>query len=183
MDKEDKKVEVELKIIKNRVPENFDIKWKCWENFPGSEEEKELDKKLDIKKQKATDIADKYICYHEEKYCRPNGIGYCALPVLQFLWGKPWDNMAENFLASLRPSAVRVSYGSLTSDAHTWRITVILENDKRTIKKIEQEVEVGLTGCRYGTDVIDYINGRESKKDTGTFIINTNAIKKLNIYK
>lgn len=73
--------------------------------------------------------------------------GFAFLPVLDYLVGQPWSLMALNLVASLRPSAVRVVKAStVTLDARGWRVTVMLEEDDRTIRSIHQEVSVGLVG-------------------------------------
>ncbi len=91
-------------------------------------------------------------------YCEGNGRhyenysdkgGYMTLPVLPFLAGQPWDNLALNLVHSLRPSAVRVAtYAEgVKCDGKCWRVTVHLQKDNKTIGSIEQEVEVaGGTG-------------------------------------
>ena len=72
-------------------------------------------------------------------------IGFSCLPVLPALVGKKWDCIALAFVHSLRPSAIRVIVydGCGTLDAWDWRVTVYLNVDM-TIRRIEQEVEVGL---------------------------------------
>lgn len=87
------------------------------------------------------------------------GYGWCVLPVLHFLWGRPWDDAAKNCLRSLRPSSVRTSRGEIKSDARCWRVTVYLTEDDR-VERIDQEVEVELVGCRFGADVQDYAGYR-----------------------
>lgn len=69
--------------------------------------------------------------------------GWTSIKVLPFLTGRPWDVVALAFVHALRPSYIRVIEGAETLDAMTWRITVRLNNNK-TIREIEQEVEVWL---------------------------------------
>ena len=113
--------------------------------------------KLDEKLFQATDIADQYRSSHGVELKRVNDIGFTCIPVLAFLNGKPWDNMALNYVHALRPNYIRVveHHGGITADAYSWRVTVWLQPDNRTIGRIEQEVEVGLIGCRFGDDLID----------------------------
>lgn len=84
--------------------------------------------------------------YQPESEC----FGYTCIKVLQFLYGKKWDDVSLAFVHSLRPSYIRVIENSETSDSKTWRVTVRL-NDDKTIREIEQEVEVWLPD---GSDMI-----------------------------
>lgn len=68
--------------------------------------------------------------------------GYASLPVLPYLKGHPYNDLAKRIIHSLRPSVVRVSYDYLTCDACCWRVTVMLDKDHK-IESITQEVEVG----------------------------------------
>jgi hypothetical protein len=82
---------------------------------------------------------------------------WATLPVLQFLWGRPWDAVALSFVTTLRPSKLRVTRGEVTSDARWWRVTVYLAEDDRTVRKIEQEVGAWAcpgVSCGYDLDSI-----------------------------
>jgi hypothetical protein len=68
-------------------------------------------------------------------------IGFTNIEVLSFLKGQPWDDVARAYVHGLRPSEVRVSTGTLKSNAVLWRVTVMM-NDKALITEITQEVEV-----------------------------------------
>lgn len=73
---------------------------------------------------------------------------------LQFLHGKPWDDVALGYVHGLRPSRVRVVDGGIQLDAQEWRVTVWLKEDSKTIESIDQEVQVGLPeGVRHGADL------------------------------
>lgn len=83
--------------------------------------------------------------------------GFCCVEVLHFLNGKPWDDVALAFVESLRPTHLRViSPGKGTQiDAQTWRVTVYLNDDDKTIEKIKQEVQVGLPDdVQHGGDLL-----------------------------
>ena len=72
-----------------------------------------------------------------------------VIEVLQFLYGYPLDDIALNYIQSLRPSCWRISTdGALKSDARGWRVTVHMSGDGpfARILSIEQEVHVGLRG-------------------------------------
>jgi hypothetical protein len=115
----------------------------------------------------ATDVADSYISSHGVDYeTRDHSFGWFSLPVLQELWGTPWNNAATNFLRCLRPSAVRVTTGNVTLDSMPWRVTVLLNGNRRTIQSIHQEVEVALNGFRNGSDAGSYILGRSRELES-----------------
>jgi len=96
--------------------------------------------------------------------------GYTSIRILEFLDGKRWDDIALAYVHAVRPSCIRVTTGTITLDAHTWRVTVVVD-DNNIIEKITQEVEVGLperTTCgeslrvalKYGIDSpqVDWYN-------------------------
>ena len=90
---------------------------------------------------------DDYRGMHGKRYEQPDKIGYAEFPVLTFLVGQPWDELALRCVHSLRPSMIRVTEGEETTDSQPWRVTVCLERDGHTIARIKQEVEVsGGTG-------------------------------------
>lgn len=92
-----------------------------------------------------------YRTSHAISYEPPERMGYLSLPVLQFLWGQPWDDLALNLVHSLQPSALRVIYwgGVEKTDAIRQRVTIYLNKDD-TIRSMEQEVNVGLVGQSNG---------------------------------
>jgi hypothetical protein len=126
-----------------------------------------------------TDEADKYIVYHHRKFDKNNKYGWALIPVLQDLWGRPWNNAALSFIRALRPSYVRVITDAQTCDACVWRVTVHLEKDNRTIRDIEQEVEVDLRGYRNGEDAKNYLNKKDEFLKNRNPLINPNATLKL----
>lgn len=77
--------------------------------------------------------------------------GHTSIEVLQFLYGKPWDDVALGFAHAVRPTRIRVIEDGCTQlDSQTWRLTVYLDENK-LIKRISQEVQVGLPeGCEHG---------------------------------
>lgn len=78
-------------------------------------------------------------------YVEPDGVGYTVIEVLPFLTGRPWDDVALAYVHALRPSTIRVNNSDCWKlDARNWRVSVLLESDDRTIKRISQEVAVGL---------------------------------------
>jgi hypothetical protein len=122
--------------------------------------------RLDVTRWTATDEADSYKMDAHPVPVLPE-YGWISIPVLEFLNGRPWNNAALNVVHGLRPSAIRILLptGGITADSVTWRVTVSLDADGRTIRKITQEVQVGLDGCRYGSDVTDFIDGRVPTPD------------------
>lgn len=88
--------------------------------------------------------------------------GYTVLEVLPMLKGRPWDDFALGVVHSLRPSHLRVVQGGIQLDAQTWRVTVWLNKDGQTIKRIDQEVEVGLPdGYENGGDITQELNNHD----------------------
>ncbi len=88
-------------------------------------------------------------------YKPPTRTGFLSMPVLQFLWGQPWDELAMNLVHALRPDCIRVLYwgGMETTDGRVTRVTVYLNKDG-TIRHMEQECQVGLEGkYRHGYDL------------------------------
>lgn len=77
-------------------------------------------------------------------YTPPPRTGFLTLPVLQWAWGWPLDDLTWNLVDSLRPSSVRVSTGFIATDARPWRVTIYVRGDR--VERIEQEVVVGLRG-------------------------------------
>lgn len=173
-------IKQDIIILPADDPKQLKLGWKCWETMDGKMPDgTDMDDLFQPEKCKAFDLADQYKIYHHKMYVKPDGVGYTVIPVLEFLNGKPWDNMALNFVAALRPSSIRVTTGGVTCDASTWRVTVFVETDERTIRKIEQEVQVGLHGIRNGHDASLYMRGVEIPKHQPTSIINTRGLKKL----
>lgn len=77
--------------------------------------------------------------------------GFLLLEVLSFLNGETWNEIALGYVHSLRPSHIRVVRGGTQMDAQTWRVTVHLNKDDKTIDRITQEVQVGLPDqCAHG---------------------------------
>lgn len=83
------------------------------------------------------------------KYEPPDRRGYTVINVLNFLKGRPWDDVALAYVHALRPSHIRVVIDGTQLDSQPWRVTVYLDDNK--IRAIHQEVEVGLPdGCKNG---------------------------------
>jgi hypothetical protein len=133
----------------------------------------------------ATDVADSYISSHGIAYETLEGYGWFSLPVLQELWGTPWNNAATNFLRCLRPTTVRVTTGNVTLDSMPWRVTVLLNGNRRTIQSIYQEVEVSLTGFRNGVDANNYLrdNSRELETPQPQAVVNLRGVRNLSIHR
>ena len=97
----------------------------------------------DVERASETDWADDPEGYED----RGHAGGFACIPVLEFLRGLPWNNLARNYVTALRPSRIRVTEGIIKLDAVTWRVTVWLEEDGRTIHKIDQEVGISSWGA------------------------------------
>jgi hypothetical protein len=120
---------------------------------------------------------------YEGMYAWPASQGSMSLTVLPELTGRPWNNAAANFLVSLRPSAVRVTYGAVTADSYAWRVTVTLNRDN-TIQRISQEVSVGLTGFRNGWDASNYLNSNHEPlgQPQPTAFFNPRGIRRMELF-
>lgn len=102
-----------------------------------------------------TDKADKFFGTQGSEVDKLRNKVWTSLRQLEFLSGQPWNNLALNYIMALRPSKIRVIKhgGMITCDALTWRVTVVLKEDNRTIDYIEQECEVGSIGANCGQDL------------------------------
>jgi hypothetical protein len=132
-----------------KMVEKQKMDWKVWERIGDD------DREADVAAMNATDEADRYLDNWGVTAVIPGdqSLVWLQVPMLQFLWGRPWNNMALNYVMGLRPTTIRVSSGTITCDASTWRVTVMLEKDQRTIKNIHQAVHTMGIGCRYGADL------------------------------
>lgn len=176
-----KEVEPGIKVVEI-TDASRKLNFKVFEILPGSKEADEFDASLDRAKMAATDLADAYEGSLGRFIKEPVSTGYTVIPVLEFLNGKPWDNMALNYVHGLRPSALRVTTGEITCDSHIYRVTVYVGEDKRTIKRIEQEVRVGLHGARCGSDLWNYMRGEPIPDKLPSGIINMGALKKRSFF-
>ena len=86
------------------------------------------------------------------KYVAPNRMGYTSVEHLHFLKGEPFDDRALDFIHALRPSLIRVIKDFENSDACCWRVTVYVDY-LGNIRKITQEVEVGLRTAKNGHEL------------------------------
>lgn len=122
---------------------------------------------------------------HEGMYRWPAGVGWTTKDMLPELYGRPWNNAAANFLACLRPSAVRVvgPGEGLTADSYVWRVTVLLD-EGGNIQRIYQEVEIGLVGFRNGWDASQYLAGNEEflRQPQPRGIINLEGVRRLELH-
>lgn len=93
---------------------------------------------------KGTSIADYYRDGNGKPYKSDfvGNRGYSCVRILEFLNGKPFNNVAMGYIHGFHPTKIRVSTGSVCTDARTGRVTVMLEQDNKTIKYIEQEIEI-----------------------------------------
>jgi hypothetical protein len=116
-----------------------------------------------------TDEADHYRGSCGEGFQRPDRQVFPVLPMLEFLWGKPWDNLALNVVAALRPTSLRVvgHNDEITLNSVMNRVTVWLEDDNRTIKEIDMEAVCGGIGVNTGHDLMQKLRTRQVPTDPG----------------
>lgn len=152
----------DITVLPADDPKKLRLDWVIYEIGPGETIKSMCEKRLskeefekweyetNCQRGQETNIADTYS--RDGKHVEPNsGHVWSVISCLEFLQGQPWNNLALNYVRSLRPSIIRVAgpNDSVRADAVTWRVTVILD-DKRNIRKIEQEVELGTIGVREG---------------------------------
>ncbi len=122
-----------------------------------------------------TNEADKYIGHCGRELPKPKRTISTSLPVLQHLYGMPWNNLALSAVTALRPSYLRVTSGMVTTDHRLWRVTVYLGEDGRRIRDIRQEVSLASIGCRTGHDFNYKIAGKPLPKKSSKKIIWSNS--------
>lgn len=132
------------------------------------------------------DVADTFKGSHGKKPEESRNHIWAVVPQLEFLNGQPWNNLALNYVIGLRPSAIRVTTGCVTADVYTWRVTVFLEKDERTIKRIEQECNTGTIGADCGYDLKlklhQQVSGEKIKPfDASCVYVNHYAVAKVDI--
>ena len=110
-------------------------------------------KRTSCKLNQETLDADSYKVPHHKEFEMSGCNSFISIDVLEFLWGQPWNNLALRYVSALRPSCLRVTKDFATADAHSWRVTVWLEEDDRTIRKIHQEVKADSLGATCGHDL------------------------------
>ena len=127
------------------------------------------------KRRKETDIVYQYRVYHHAEFIKPTSTGIRCVEVLQQFKGKLFNNELNNWLSTLRPSAVRVSGDmGVTLDSCPWRVTIYLEKDNKTIRKIEQEAVLGMYGHGEYKDISE-------NEPTHLCFINEEAFKKIKV--
>ncbi len=129
----------------------------------------------------STAEADQYRSTHLVQYKQPPSHSSLCLDVLQQLWGRPWDQYALNMTMAVRPTCIRVvgARQGLTADAVGWRVTVVLDEDDRTIKSIQQECHVATVGASHGHGLYKYSVGADPTPQR--LFVNTRGLKKLSL--
>lgn len=91
-------------------------------------------------------------------YPLPGPHGWTSIPVMQWLWGRLWDDDVLHMLTALRPSVVEVITGLETCDAVTWRVRVYVTEKMggHVIDEIRQSVSVALPdGVKHGAGMTE----------------------------
>ncbi len=137
-----------LDIGKNCMPESpvtiarkkpFEIEFFAYEVPPGTV--------MDLRELNAKLLADDDI----KKYEDMNGVepreelgGYTSIPVLEFLWGQPLNNLVLAYVIGLRPSKIRVGSCFLTNMCDN-RVTISIDHNssgKAFVSRISQEIRI-----------------------------------------
>lgn len=110
-----------------------------------------------------TDEADKYRGRDTKSVIKEhlNRRIFTSHKILSELNGRPWNNLALSAILMFEPSGIRVvDYnGSVTLDCVPKRITVFLQEDNRTISRIEMELSPCGIGVKTGEDFCYKMNG------------------------
>ena len=138
-----------------------------------SDEAKEM---WEEQKQRVWDEINKYPAYRtneSDKYFSTSGvhvddvkkyiISFDSISILENLKGHPWNNLALSYVLAFEPKIIRVTFRGITLDAYPGRITVYLEEDKRTIKSIEKEVSIPCIGAQNGNHLKRLLNDPEAQ--------------------
>lgn len=99
--------------------------------------------------------------------------GFTLIPVLDFLKGRKWDEIALAYVGALNPKCIRVTRGECTCDAMSERVTVFVDKQD-IIQSIDMSVTVHLpdgvdhghhlsTIIRHGPDY----DWKKTMKDSG----------------
>jgi hypothetical protein len=131
-------------------------------------------------------MADRFLGNHGMRVDELKAYVSSGVPQLEFLWGQPWNNLALNYVMGLRPSSIRVTTGMVTADAYSWRVTVFLDKDQRTIRHIEQECNVGSIGAECGHDLKlkweqQKTGNKIPKFDVTCMFVNVDALAKIEV--
>ena len=103
-----------------------------------------------------------YIHTQGIKYEHSNAFGYTDMPILEFLIGGEWDEIALAFVGALHPSNLRVVRGEETCDSCLGRVTIYVDKDM-LITGAHQEVRVDLPrGIDNGYELQNALKARPS---------------------
>lgn len=108
---------------------------------------------------KCEEESKKYLSTHSVVPSYTGSYGFCVLPVLPYLIGRRWDDIALAFVSSLKPESIRVTQGETKTDAITGRVTIYVDQNY-LIQEIFQEASVWLPdGVEHGDDLMSRIDG------------------------
>lgn len=155
-----------IKVIPANDGKGKQPTFKVWEVMPGDDTALDYDAEVLAD----TELADRFRDF-DAGLMKPPSHSYATHDVLPQLVGRPWDQFAINMIHSLRPSGLRVSryHHGTTLDGQSWRVTVYLEEDDRTIRRVEQEVEVGTVGAKHAHGLYKYEVGASPEPSLAIF--------------
>jgi len=166
-------------------PNQTVLGWACYEMTDEDRAERDSPEALEQMREQREALSPELEAYntrHRAEVAPSGRVGWTCIEVLPQLWGRPWNNAAANFLRCLQPSCVRVAQGEITLDSRVWRVTVYV-NANNTIRRIEQEVEVGLVGFRNGQDASNYLERDDDSlmDPQPSFAVNPRAIRRMTL--
>jgi len=170
----------DLVIIENDSPKNLKLGWTICEELPTTNNIYDYSG-LAFK----TEEADKYRTRTTQAVLKEhlNHQLFTVQEILPELRGKPWNNLALDAVLMFRPCGIRVTKDGATCDAMTNRVTVWLEKDDKTIRKIDMEMSPAGIGVKTGVDFDRKMSGEElpPASDEPIVYINEYAISKIKI--
>jgi hypothetical protein len=119
-----------------------------------------FNKDTDLHKLLATDQSGRFLQITNECITIPyQSLASCDLtivPVLKFLWGMYWNNLALNWVNTLRPSCLTVTVNNDYTPKIAWEVVVYVQQlnaDNKTdflIDRITQNCSAGIIGVKNG---------------------------------
>lgn len=159
-------------------PQNKQLEFYAWQEQGGAD----VDLTKTVEKLLSDDDCKPYFSSQGEYFIAPTSHGCTTIPVLEFLWGLPLNNLVLAYVNGLIPGRVRITEGECTADCSGQRVTIFVkkaEDGKYVVRRIDQEVAVSYS-CGSDVDqVLRYLKeGGEKPKTRSTVFGHTKGIEK-----